>query len=538
QGIASIILGREGKKVLGIDLLNESIEFAKTSLQNEEESTRNNVRFETSNFMNYDFKDEKYDSILITEVLEHVTDPKSFIQKAEKYLVDQGRIVISVPFGINDYFDHKKTYYVYDLLELVKDNFEVSEIKIMGKWIGIVVKKGTFDVDYKEQLKKLEDGFYNLERELLEFDKRSKQKIDTNYKNYLLSNEKLIECNNKYKEATSSVVLLKSKLKELEIERDLKIAENSDLKNNLENVLEKSDILEAKIKELEENIIQNIQLEELEKQNLELKYENKKILTENIQLIEREKKLSKELEIERDLKIAENSDLKNSLENALEKSDILEAKIKELEENIIQNIRLEELEKQNLELKYENKKILTENIQLIEREKKLFKELEIERDLKIAENSDLKNSLENVLEKSNILEAKIKELEENIIQNIQLEELEKQNLELKCENERVLIKSLEFVEQERRVLKEIEAERKLQKDKLEKHKKELEFEKKLLQVKLEKVELDRQKFKEKLESLYIVHRNLNNKYKSLFNSKLGKVVRKYRKIRNNLKRNS
>ena len=119
-----------------------------------------------------------------------------------------------------------------------------------------------------------------------------------------------------------------------------------------------------------------------------------------------------------------------------------------------------------------------------------------------------------------------------------MEELEKQNLELKSENEKILNESLEFIEQERRILKELESERKLENDKLEKYKKELESEKKLLQIKLEKSESDRQKFKEKLENLYIVHRNLNNKYKSLFNSKLGKVVRKYRKVRNNLKGNS
>jgi len=451
QGITSIILGREGKTVFGIDLLNESIEFAKSSLENEEESTRNNVRFETANFMNYDFKDEKYDSILITEVLEHLTDPKSFIQKAEKYLVDQGRIIISVPFGINDYFDHKKTYYAYDLLELVKDNFEVCEIKIMGKWIGIVVKKGIFNIDYKEQLKKLEDGFYNLERELLEVDKRSKEKIEINYKNYTSSNEKLIECNNKYKEITSNVISLKSQLKDQE-----------------------------------------------EKIN----------------------------------------NLNSELENALEKNDILEVKVKELEENIIQTVQLEELEKQNLELKSVNEKILIENLHFIEQERKILKELEIERDLKITENSDLKNRLEDALEKNDILEVKVKELEENIIQTVQLEELEKQNLELKSENEKILNESLDFIEQERRILKELEAERKLQNDKLEKYKKELESEKKLLQIKLEKSESDRQKFKEKLENLYIVHRNLNNKYKLLFNSKLGKVVRKYRKVRNNLKGNS
>ena len=40
QGITSILLGREGKKVLGIDLLEESIQYANKSLATEEKATK------------------------------------------------------------------------------------------------------------------------------------------------------------------------------------------------------------------------------------------------------------------------------------------------------------------------------------------------------------------------------------------------------------------------------------------------------------------------------------------------------------------
>ena len=96
QGITSILLGREGKNVLGIDLNDEAIEFAKKSLENESEITKKYVKFKVANFMDYDFKDEKFDSIILAEILEHLTDPERFIEKASKLLSQDGRVIITV----------------------------------------------------------------------------------------------------------------------------------------------------------------------------------------------------------------------------------------------------------------------------------------------------------------------------------------------------------------------------------------------------------------------------------------------------------
>ncbi|MGO4733229.1 methyltransferase domain-containing protein [Paenibacillus sp. 2KB_22] len=173
QGITSILLGREGKKVLGVDYLQESIDFANEQLLNEPEDVRDLVQFERANFITWHPKKDKYDVILLTEVLEHINQPDAFFLKAYNLLEFKGIIIVTVPFGINDFFDHKKTFYLYDLLGMVSSYINVSKIEFMGKWIGVVgTKKETLDSNAdisinNDLVKRLESNFYEVERELV-----------------------------------------------------------------------------------------------------------------------------------------------------------------------------------------------------------------------------------------------------------------------------------------------------------------------------------------------------------------------------------
>ncbi|PFS05519.1 class I SAM-dependent methyltransferase, partial [Bacillus cereus] len=182
QGIISILLGREGKKVLGIDLLKESIDYANNALINESSITQEYVTFKEANFMGLDFQNAKFDSIIMGEILEHVTEPKRFIKKAIRLLKNNGKIVITVPFGINDYFDHKKTYYLMDLFDIAVEGIIINEIKFLGKWTGFVLQKQVKEetgVSFDKQLvRKLEEAFYTIERKYINDIKAQYKKID------------------------------------------------------------------------------------------------------------------------------------------------------------------------------------------------------------------------------------------------------------------------------------------------------------------------------------------------------------------------
>lgn len=173
QGIVPIILGREGKIVDALDIAEESIQYAKSVLNNEHKSLHQNITFRVSNFMTETDLKSEYETILLTEVLEHISDPERFLKKIYNFLSEDGEFIVTVPFGINDYFDHKRTYYLLDLYDQLSGFFDVEKIEFLGKWLGIVCKKKLEPSDVKQKsfnrtdLEKLEKGFFEIEKELL-----------------------------------------------------------------------------------------------------------------------------------------------------------------------------------------------------------------------------------------------------------------------------------------------------------------------------------------------------------------------------------
>lgn len=283
QGITSILLGREGKQVLGIDLLQESIDFAKQALEKEEEITQKYVDFVAANFMDYDFQDEKFDSIIFGEILEHVSDPGRFITKASTLLSENGQIIVTVPFGINDYFDHKKTYYLKGLLDLQIDSLLIKDIEFFGKWIGITLIPKSEKTDSIEMdsilLKRLESSFYDIERDLLERLANSKQQ-------YTMLQKTNSETNEKLKKATNEIDRLKTDLEELnnkiayikEVNKNLKLS-LSETENDYKNLKTEFDSTKE---ELNDKLIE-IKEKELILNNLTFKLEESKKSNEFLQ---------------------------------------------------------------------------------------------------------------------------------------------------------------------------------------------------------------------------------------------------------------
>lgn len=171
QGINAILLGREGKKVDGIDISHESVEYAKTELGKEHPSVQASVSFKVSNFMTDQDIDTNYDTILLTEVLEHISDPDSFLKKTVSHLKPDGRLIVTVPFGINDFIDHKRTYYYSLLAEQLGAHFKIESFEYLGRWTGVIctaVQENNQSFYTAENTKQLEQGFYWLERDYMQ----------------------------------------------------------------------------------------------------------------------------------------------------------------------------------------------------------------------------------------------------------------------------------------------------------------------------------------------------------------------------------
>ena len=127
QGIASILLAREGKRVIGVDIQAASIEFAEERRSGEEQLVRDRLRFAVAEAGDLPFGDASFDTVLLGEVLEHLIDFGAALTEARRVLRPGGQLVITSPYGISRSLDHKEPLYLTPLLELLASGSAGSE---------------------------------------------------------------------------------------------------------------------------------------------------------------------------------------------------------------------------------------------------------------------------------------------------------------------------------------------------------------------------------------------------------------------------
>jgi 2-polyprenyl-3-methyl-5-hydroxy-6-metoxy-1,4-benzoquinol methylase len=114
DGAGTKILLKYFKKVVAVDGSSRQIELAKTNVKN------NKVHFVCSYFEALDLS-EKFDTIVLAHVLEHVEDPILVLRKAKSLLKKDGIIIIDVP---NAQSLHRQAGVRMGLL---KDEYELND---------------------------------------------------------------------------------------------------------------------------------------------------------------------------------------------------------------------------------------------------------------------------------------------------------------------------------------------------------------------------------------------------------------------------
>ena len=141
QGIASILLAREGHRVVVIDREHEAIRAARERLDQEEAQVRERVEFRVGEGRAVGFADGSFDAVLLGEVLEHQLDPGKLLDEARRVLRPGGRIVITTPYGIHPYPDHKEPLYLSALLERLSSKLSIAEIALVDRYAGVVAER-------------------------------------------------------------------------------------------------------------------------------------------------------------------------------------------------------------------------------------------------------------------------------------------------------------------------------------------------------------------------------------------------------------
>lgn len=264
QGIVALLLASSGKEVVGIDIQPEAVAYANQLLETKYKACKDKVSFICSDILEVE-PEKKFDCIIFTEIIEHLENPDAVLDKLESMLSENGRMIISTPFGVCEHPDHKATYYLTNFLRVLSGHFSVCNIEFVEQWMGAICKKKsskdgfeTTTLAFQEQQEK---AFERRERQYLseivqikESNHLLNEKYKTALKNYdtakqwLENNtkkydtelkkreEKLIECLNSYDNQMHCLNKIQNRVAQLERQNEVLLKENSAIRWKLDRI--------------------------------------------------------------------------------------------------------------------------------------------------------------------------------------------------------------------------------------------------------------------------------------------------------------
>lgn len=198
NGVISRHLGQYGFKVTGIDVSDKAIAIAKSL------NKYDNVKFETKSAEQLVAEGEKYDAIICSEVLEHLSNPDALLEVLYKSLASNGKLLITVPNGKGPRESlvtkpvlkmRKKNNWAWKLITRIKKSLGYSGTTVQSAadnldHIQFFSKKDIQQMSVKHNLKIVRFGKANFIEDVFPFSFFSKrikvlQKIDCKVADWL-----------------------------------------------------------------------------------------------------------------------------------------------------------------------------------------------------------------------------------------------------------------------------------------------------------------------------------------------------------------
>lgn len=133
QGIASILLAREGFEVVGIDVSPDAIAFAQAEAERAPDAVRERLTFLAKDL--HDLDVEPFDTVILGEVIEHQANVRRFVEHCASFVAENGRLVLTTPFGLHPHPDHKAVLYPRQVVAAVTACLELDAIDIADGYI-------------------------------------------------------------------------------------------------------------------------------------------------------------------------------------------------------------------------------------------------------------------------------------------------------------------------------------------------------------------------------------------------------------------
>lgn len=177
-GYGSYILASNAKQVIGIDISDETIDFANGNF------SRNNTEYITSSVLDMPFDDDSFELSIAFEIFEHIDKPVLFLNELKRVTKKKGKIILSTPNESftkstvdNPFHTHEYTYDEFSSMisSIFTDDVEYIGQNVKSKTgglkqiymkikhalgIGPLFKKQTFEISNADDLISLHTPYY------------------------------------------------------------------------------------------------------------------------------------------------------------------------------------------------------------------------------------------------------------------------------------------------------------------------------------------------------------------------------------------
>ena len=138
EGVLEILLARKGFNVTGVDINAEALAFARDLLAREPEEVRARVRFIHGDLAQARLLDDRFDTLVMGEILEHLEDPQTLLNRSLDLIRPDGRVIITTPFGYHPDEDHRQTFCLSDFIALAKPRCALEHLQVESGYIHMV----------------------------------------------------------------------------------------------------------------------------------------------------------------------------------------------------------------------------------------------------------------------------------------------------------------------------------------------------------------------------------------------------------------
>jgi len=206
---------RDAKKVIGIDISDDAIDFCKNNYK------RENLEFKRDDITNCKFDNAAFDLVTAFEVIEHLENPDSFVKEMRRVLKNDGLFILSTP--------NKLTYPAGNPFHILEFNEEElkSLLERNFKYVNILYQSypPTLAIYKSGQLNKINE--FDINNKTISEDGKSSL-----YFVAICSNEKLVDSSGMLFLFNNKTMLLKNYS---ELQRWIKVLQK-DLKDQIDNL--------------------------------------------------------------------------------------------------------------------------------------------------------------------------------------------------------------------------------------------------------------------------------------------------------------